>query len=1149
MERMQAAASIGVPGYGNFAEGAVGGTLNRAQAIGAPLASVGMVAAGWDPFSVGIKAGLGAYRMGGGVLGAGAAGMAAAALPGAALMGTQYMAGQFLQGAQQQQQFNAQMRSSHVFNNSAGGQGFGRTDLGAIGSNMLQMTTQQGVGGEMVGFAELGRLAANMGRMGMTQGVRDAKEFTDKFKTMVRSLREIATEMGTSLEEAQKMMGTMRGSGIFGNRSASQFSSMIRNAAQAGGMATSEVTGMMNIGSQISRSMGGLGRAGARGGLETLANIGVAQQMGILSEEDIYNATGLTGAEGRRALATQQLGSSAQFLRGGLGRRFLASIAAKGGKLDAASVEEYMSGQVGTGRTMEMAHQNLGKVGRADFIRNEGRLRGEALGQFGGLAPAMVMKGWLEQRGIDVNQDTDKSMIFMQRRLGLGRDEADVMVKQVQNLPQLLRERRMSADEGQHAQRMALQQSHQGIQGLKHKLEKFRADVDSGLQKVGMDFYQETSEYVERYVNKLTGNYVKEFHRDVGRAFEEGLRGGAGGNALMARTIGKQGGGIFGFSGQGLGSAGGSDLANFRSMDAGRFREAGYNLGGVRSGKELQAGLNIAGNVSMAFQSGGSGLSGREGIASLGESAGGDIRRSMSLGSVKGKGVERLSSFTKLLDRLADDRGGEFGQLRDRYQRAGLEERAQIMATLTSSAGVEGEAGMFALPELMGIRGATQYATVGEKNAAVGKAIMGTEGSGRVMGFLKGLFGKRGPSEQEVTSTGAYFESDSGRDLAARALGTDPEGRRAAMKQVEKELLGLQQQGDLTDADRGRMNALQGITFARELGEVEGTEGFDDKVRQLMKDTGLSRGDVLSRASGAARAHDDQQERNRVEIAERFGTRARDQQSGMLRGGTLTKNQRTGQLELRRDLVGSASNIGAWSGDSSTAERFLLAMQEQQGALSGLGLAGQTSEERNNLLGRVQDASGRLGTESAAMSAKDKRALAGLLRGESGMGDVRSDLLAQAGIQERFDRAGKGGGAGTLAKMLGTSLDTATIKQVLSGRGAEGLTALLGEDLGLAAGGGAMKSLEAAVVAAQSGKSGVAAGAVRDLTGSDEFVQAQKKKQLQRAEDSDPLQAKANTLLENIGKTLTSLKDNSSLQLNALNKMNSTTENPEGKPG
>ena len=67
----------------------------------------------------------------------------------------------------------------------------------------------------MASFEELGQLASNMGRMGMAEGVRSVKDFNEKFRQMVQTVKTVAAQLGTSLEEAQKMMVSLKGSGVF----------------------------------------------------------------------------------------------------------------------------------------------------------------------------------------------------------------------------------------------------------------------------------------------------------------------------------------------------------------------------------------------------------------------------------------------------------------------------------------------------------------------------------------------------------------------------------------------------------------------------------------------------------------------------------------------------------------------------------------------------------------------------------------------------------------------------------------------------------------------------------------------------------------------------------------------------------------------
>jgi hypothetical protein len=193
-------------------------------------AGLGMM--GLDPLSLGLRAGMGAWGSGAGVWGAGMAGMgvAGAAAGGLALAG--YAGNQIMAGAQQQQQLNTALRGSFNFMNPmTGQQGFSSGQMGQIGGMMRHMTHEFGPAGEVTSMSELTKLASNMGSMGMGNGVRDVQEFNRKFREMVQTAKTMATELGTSLQEAQQMMASMKGSGIF--KAAVSLPSMVNRRTEA----------------------------------------------------------------------------------------------------------------------------------------------------------------------------------------------------------------------------------------------------------------------------------------------------------------------------------------------------------------------------------------------------------------------------------------------------------------------------------------------------------------------------------------------------------------------------------------------------------------------------------------------------------------------------------------------------------------------------------------------------------------------------------------------------------------------------------------------------------------------------------------------------------------------------------------------------
>lgn len=494
---------------GGGADSLAGGLMSRGMGAARPMASAVMGMAGLDPMSLGLRAGMGAWNSGAGVFGAGMAGMGVLGAAGVVGAGASWAGGQMMTGAQQQLGLNQSLRQNFNHMNSQGGMGFTSNQGFQIGDAMRGMAGQAGAGGEFQTFGELSKLASNMGKMGMSQNVRTVAEFKENFKKMVDTLKTVAHDMGTSLEEAQKMMVSMKNSGIFQKADQIKMSGGMRMGGLATGLAMSEFSSAANIGSQISRSIGGLGRQGAMAGMKTMEQIGLAQKIGAISEEDIYNATGQTGAEGRQALAASQMQQSASFMQSGRGRRFLASIAGKNGNLNMDAVNEWMSGgDMSTGRTMELAHQNLSGVGRANFIRNEGRLRGAALEKFGGLAQSMVYKQWLSSRGHTPDGMDDRAMLAFQRFSGLGRDEADIAIKEVQSLPEQMHAMQ-AAEHGKDLSDMKSRHAKtSGIEGLKRKIELKKEHVQAKFQEAGARILEAGTASVESWFNSTMDIYT-----------------------------------------------------------------------------------------------------------------------------------------------------------------------------------------------------------------------------------------------------------------------------------------------------------------------------------------------------------------------------------------------------------------------------------------------------------------------------------------------------------------------------------------------------------------------------------------------------------------------------------------------------------------
>ena len=722
-------------GMGNMmgAQGLMGGLMSQGAAVGAPLMSGigGMM--GLDPLSLGLKAGGLAWKGGAGVLGAGMAGMGAMAGVGVLGAGAAWAGGQMLSGAQQQMALSRGMAQNYNFMNPAGGQGFMPQQSMQIGREIREMTHDLGGGGEIATFSELSRLAVNMGRMGMGQNVRTVKDFKEKFKQMVDSVKTIATELGTSLEEAQKMMASMRQVGIFKPGQAVQASKLMRETALSGGLAMSEVSSMMNIGSQISRSVGGLGQSGAIGGARTIGQIGTALQMGVISEEGIYNATGLTGAEGRQAFATEMMSRSANFLRSGRGRRFLASVAGKDGTLNADAVMEWMSGGgVGTGRTMELAGKNLAGVGRANFIRNEGRLRGSALEQFGGMLQPMVYKQWLSERGWDPTDMDDRSKLAFQRFSGLGRDEADQALSVVARMPEIMQQQRRDAGMTKWADENKLRSQQTGVEGVKRKLEQMREGLQGKLQQYGAEIMKSGSDVIESWLSKVTGIYQREYTAEMDRAFRGYMSGTATGMQAFNRQFGQIAPkGMFAAGGPSMKSAtpadfyggGGGLLGAFFESPAERYKKAGYKFDEGMSMDDIRKRMDEVDRITAR-----SVAAPTKEVLDLGKRHERMLRNIE--GSVTGRGEERLASYKKVLRERAEGGDKEADNLLHKLETTwgGPGAQMALLSGMQEGAEMGGARDLWGKPEGPGFDSKLSQMTESERAKAYGNMLAGGKG-------------------------------------------------------------------------------------------------------------------------------------------------------------------------------------------------------------------------------------------------------------------------------------------------------------------------------------------------------------------------------------------------------------------------------------
>jgi hypothetical protein len=1150
-------------GGGAMGDRIAGGAMSRAGAVGAPLMAGAAGLMGMDPMSLGLKAGIGAYGAGAGLGGAAMVG-GAVALPAMAAYGAASYAGhQAFQGAGQQMDLNATLRSSYNFRNQQGGAGFQRGEMTQIGSMIRDMSGQFGPGGEVVGFRELTQLAGKMNTMGLAQGVKDVKDFAEKFKHMVTSLKTMATDLGTTLEGAMEFAAAAKSSGVFGMKNAAGFAHAARQTAASGGLAVSEVTGAASIGSQISRAMGGLGRQGAAAGMRTIGQIGTAVQMGAITEEDIYNTTGLTGAEGRQAYATSSMEKTASFLQSGRGRRMLASMAGKNGTLDESAVQEFLSGGMSIQETMRLDNKMKSTVGRANFIRNEGRLRGAAMERLGAFLPGIQMQQWAASKGIDINDMDDRSMLFAQRQLGMGRDEVDSAIKMANAMPRIMEEQRRSDVRDQGQQEFGLMMKGKGIEGVKTRYNQAKQEINNKLQKVGQDLVNGGSEWVESMMNKLIDNYTQTANSDIDNAFQDMMGGGAIGKGAAAKAFGIGGGkgftrgpmaGLGGFGGRSMqermtqGTEGGAwdSLKNtlFGSpMDIAQKGGIGEFLRHGQSGvsKMAEAGFNIRGMTSEQMTAKFQDINKVQGIASesaakgmnLGSDQDSDwIRFNYAMGKMPKGGDDRIAGFGK---QLAANNPAEAA----RWEKMSQAEKAAYMATKEARAGISGGgalAARYGVPKDMeaSIRDlhGKGFASTGEENQAYAKAFgyesgTGYENQANVLGIDKAIANYvHGNAATRFEEAGQYIKSKDFRDLAERLLSDDKDVGEKARAELGSRL-GSIGEGDATSADKVQRDMLAASKYDA-LKKAGASQADLDKI---VTDSGMSVAQLEKKATGMRSVVGDSWAKNVSAIATTEGAAGRADlktrgRMGLFEGGALSGM-------THDELMKGAGAAGV--GMAMSGER----MAQLKASLQG----GEANVESDAAIMQKMQAETQTQKDLMhTMSVPQMRAAAASLAGTPEGSVMGREAAMETKVGAGFKR---GKASKTLAGILGVDVKGDLSTREASDKWAEQAISQLGvkDD-------GTIQMIHQAASAARRGDVKGASEALRGVTESSDFAEAKKKKTMENAEDRDPLQAAIKKNTEDIAKSLSNIEKGVKIanvdDFAAANKGDGEDKKPQG---
>lgn len=508
------------PGYGtgnavaSHVMSGLGGTAALAGAglgVASMFGSFGRVAPLIDPIS-GFMSGYGGLTARG-IMG----GLAGASVPiGLGMLAAQGVSS-FVHGGQQQQMVSNQLSQFQFFNpNARSGMGFTRDDAKNIGDSIRQIAN---VPEMMTSMEELTRLLPRMRQMGLMQGVRDAGEFSTRFKDTVKTIRDMARWMGTTMEDAAEFFAHSRSVGFTGRQA--QVQNMLNAQFTSGitGMNMGQVMQLQQGGAQTARQFGAKGRFGAQGVLNIAQKLQMGVQSGALDEEVLSDISG--GLEGEQAVQASSNRLYQLMLSGSESpaARFILAGALKRGENGKFEVDQEMVKRINAGTAsqdeLRSRGMSLGRDAKIAFSGPEGRnLRAQLMGN---LDWGNFMNTLLASRG-----EGAPELVLQRYMPGATQPEIEAMMAMGKGSEGLDRENMMRI-RGREA-RLGEQTDPSAI--WKRIKTKMHAATFGRVEEAGSDLFHSIGKAYDDFIDDLVGRHVVTLSKESATALSRAFAGG-----------------------------------------------------------------------------------------------------------------------------------------------------------------------------------------------------------------------------------------------------------------------------------------------------------------------------------------------------------------------------------------------------------------------------------------------------------------------------------------------------------------------------------------------------------------------------------------------------------------------------------------------
>lgn len=506
-----------------------------AASIGAGFGMMGRVGGmALDPFvggGMGWKAGaamsgnMGMFGKGAMRLGMGAVGM----LPAAGVLAAgSHMIGSTMAGAQEQAQVERVLSNQRMGGAIAGGGGFNKQASKSIGDMMRGM---QELPEMMTSMSELTRIMDKMGQMGAMSGTQNVAEFKTKFKQNIKLLKDMSKVMSTSMEEALPMFGEIKRSGFYSTGDILKNAMNRQLTGGLSGMNQTQVNQVAQYGAQVNWQQGGTLASGSKHALRVAGQLGSAKSLGLLSEEQITEATGgIGGSEGLQMMSQRMTGLAHKMARGSIGLATSVALGAKDksgrftGEMDEALMARYNAGEFSFRDIKRMANKaKQGSAAVQSWATNKSAMRASLASGMGVEGTTRMLQNALGDRGFD----SPDHMRLLAQRFGMSERDTNTYLPLMQKMPEIMGEMRSrNRAQTKALARQSFMKENYSWDAVKTKAKKRISNiVTEPFKKFGSDLRQSVNETVDDFIDELTGEYEVEVTKGMSTLAQGALSG------------------------------------------------------------------------------------------------------------------------------------------------------------------------------------------------------------------------------------------------------------------------------------------------------------------------------------------------------------------------------------------------------------------------------------------------------------------------------------------------------------------------------------------------------------------------------------------------------------------------------------------------